>query len=308
MKIFVAGASGAIGRPLIDELRRAGHSVVGMTQSPEGATHLRQQGCEAVIADALDAGTVESAVRSAHPEILIDQLTSLPKDPDDFAAAQQRDTKLRLEGGANLLRAAEVSGVRRFLQQSSGYFLKTNGGELADEHSSFVVEASPGVTVSAEMYTKLEALVLSSPLESVILRYGFFYGRGTWYEPNGGYASIVRQQKLPIIGDGVGVWSWIHIDDAAQATVAALGASTGVYNIVDSYPSPGSVWLPAFAASVGAPPPSRRTEADALDETGADAVFYGTKLRGATNEKAKRVLGFRPRRLEWLPAEVLESV
>lgn len=308
MKVFVAGASGAIGRPLIDELRRAGHSVVGMTQSPEGATHLRRQGCEAVIADALDAGAVESAVRSAHPEILIDQLTSLPKDPADFAAAQPRDTKLRLEGGANLLRAAEISGVRRFLQQSSGYFLKTNGGELADEHSSFVVEASPGVTVSAEMYTKLEALVLSSPLESVILRYGFFYGRDTWYEPNGGYASIVRQQKLPIIGDGDGVWSWIHIDDAAQATVAALGASTGVYNIVDGYPSPVSVWLPAFAASVGAPLPPKRTEADALHETGADAVFYGTKLRGATNEKAKRVLGFRPRRLEWLPAELLESI
>ena len=302
MRVFVAGASGAIGQPLVRELVQAGHTVTGMTQSEEGARKLQQEGCEAARASALDAVAVESALRSAKAEIVIDQLTSLPKNPADFAAAQPGDKRLRLEGGGNVFRAARVSGVRRYMQQSSGFFLKAAGG-LADEEASLLNDASPGVASSAQTYSELERRVRSSAMEPVILRYGFFYGPGTWYEPSGGYADLARQRKLSIVGEGQAVWSWIHIDDAVHATVAAMQAPLGVYNIVDSDPTPVSVWLPAFAASMGALPPPRITETEALHEAGADAVFYGTKLVGATNAKARRVLGFRPRRLEWLRGE-----
>lgn len=302
MRIFVAGASGAIGVPLVRELIGAGHTVIGMAHSEAEAQQLREHGSEVALADALDASAVEAALRSAHAEIVIDQLTSLPKDPADFAASQPRDENVRIVGGGDLFRAANTLGIRRYLQQSSGFFLKTDAG-LADENAPLYIDASPGVASSAKMYSELEARAVSSSLEAVILRYGFFYGPGTWYEPHGGYGELCKQQKLPLIGEGQAVWSWVHIDDAAKATVAALDAPAGVYNIVDSDPCRVSVWMPAFAASVGASPPPRISEEEAQRSAGADAVFYATKLVGATNAKAKRVLNFHPRRLEWLTSE-----
>lgn len=303
MRIFVAGASGAIGVPLVRELIRAGHTVIGMAHSEEEAQQLREQGSEVALADALDASAVESALRFAQAEIVIDQLTSLPKDPADFAASQPRDENVRIVGGGDLFRAANALGIRRYLQQSSGFFLKADTG-LADENAPLFVDASPGIAASARMYSELEARAVSSPLEAVILRYGFFYGPGTWYEPHGGYGELSRRQKLPLIGEGQAVWSWVHIDDAAKATVAALDAPSGVYNIVDSDPCRVSVWMPAFAASVGALPPPRISEEEAQRSAGADAVFYATHLVGATNAKAKRILNFQPRRLEWLTSYV----
>jgi len=164
------------------------------------------------------------------------------------------------------------------------------------------VDASPGVSMSAKMYTQLEARVLSSPMEGVALRYGFFYGPNTWYYPDGGVADLVRQGQYPIVGDGMGVWSFVHIEDAAWATVAALTAEPGVYNIVDDDPSASSVWLPAFAKAVGAPPPEHVTEEAARQSAGEDAVYCGVKLSGASNAKARQQLNFKPRRLEWLLA------
>ncbi len=300
MKIFVAGASGAIGKPLIGRLVAQGHRVTGMTQSDEGAKRIRDQGAEAAIANAFDAAAVSSVLRSSEAEMVIDQLTSLPKNPADFASAQAGDRKLRIEGGGNLLQAAQACGVRRYIQQSSGFFLKASSG-LADETAPLATDASPGVSSSAKTYARLEERVLSSSLEPVVLRYGFFYGPGTWYEPKGGYADMARQQKLPIIGGGA-VWSWIHIDDAADTTVAALTIAPGVYNVVDDDPSPVNVWLPDFADSVKAPKPPEITEAAARETAGEDAVFHATRLVGATNAKAKRIFGFAPRRLEWLSA------
>ncbi len=301
MKIFVAGASGAIGKPLIGKLIQQGHLVTGMTQSDEGAKRIRSQGAKAVIASAFDAAAVSGALRSSESETVIDQLTSLPKNPAEFASAQAKDRKLRIEGGGNLLQAAQACGVRRYIQQASGFFLKASSG-LADENAPLATDASPSVASSAQSYAQLEKRVLSSAIEPVVLRYGFFYGPGTWYEPKGGYADMARQQKLPIIGGGAAVWSWIHIDDAADATVAALTIPPGVYNIVDDDPLPVRVWLPAFAESVGAPEPPEMTEAAARETAGEDAVFYATRLVGATNAKAKRTFGFAPRHLEWLSA------
>jgi nucleoside-diphosphate-sugar epimerase len=163
------------------------------------------------------------------------------------------------------------------------------------------VDATPGVAASARTYTELERRVLNpSPMEGVSLRYGFFYGPNTWYTPGGGSANQVLKQKFPIIGEGQAVWSFVHIEDAAIATVAALNAEPGIYNIVDSDPSPVSRWLPAFALSLGAPAPQRVSELMARTFAGEDAVYYGTRLHGASNEKAKKSLNFQPRRLEWL--------
>jgi nucleoside-diphosphate-sugar epimerase len=219
-----------------------------------------------------------------------------------MAAAAAGDRKLRLEGGGNLFRAAQAAGVRRYLQQASGFFLKPGKG-LADESESLAVDASPGVAAAARTYTELEKrLFSSSAMDGVALRYGFFYGPNTWYDREGASADQVRKQEVPIIGRGEGVWSWIHIEDAAHATVAALTAPPGVYNVVDDDPSPVSVWLPAFARFVGASDPPHVTEEQALAAVGEEPIYYQTKLRGASNKKARRLLHFQPRRLEWISA------
>ncbi len=302
MRVFVAGASGAIGEPLTAELLNQGHSVVGMTTSEVRAKVLQGQGVEAVIVDAFDAAAAESALRRSKPEVVIDELTSLPKDPSDMPKYAAGDRKLRIEGGGNLFRAAIATGVRRYLQQSSGFFLKATAGILADESSPMDVNASPGIAASARTYTELEARLFSSDaIEGVALRYGFFYGPKTWYYPGEAAANQVMRQQNPVVGKGQGVSSFVHINDAAIATVALLAAEPGVYNLVDDDPSPQAVWLPAFAKFIGVPAPPRLTEAEVEAIAGEDAVYYGTKLSGASNAKAKRLLGWKPRRLEWLP-------
>jgi 2-alkyl-3-oxoalkanoate reductase len=300
MRIFVAGASGAIGQPLIAELVRRGHEVTGMTHSEAGARNLADMGAAVARVSVFDVAAVEQALRDARAEVVIDELTSLPKDPSEMAASAPGDRRLRIEGGGNLHRAARANGVRRYIQQASGFFLEPGSG-LADETAGMAIGASPGVAASARTYAELEARVLNAgDMEGVALRYGFFYGPGTWYHPDGASADQVRRQEVSVIGNGEGVWSWVHIEDAAIATVEALTAPPGVYHVVDDDPSPVAAWLPAFARFVGAPAPPRVTVEEALAAAGEDAVYYGTKLRGASNEKAKRTFGFRPRRLEWL--------
>jgi nucleoside-diphosphate-sugar epimerase len=303
MRVFVAGASGAIGEPLIAELLKQGHSVVGMTTSEARAKNLERQGAEAAIVDAFDAAALEAALRRAKPEAVIDELTSLPKEQSDMPKYAAGDRKLRIEGGGNLLRAALACGVRRYIQQSSGFFLKAAQGALADESSLLDVNASPSVAASARTYSELEARLFgSNAIEGLALRYGFFYGPKTWYNPGEAAANRVMRQRDPIVGKGEGVSSFVHIEDAAMGTVKALAAEPGVYNLVDDDPSAQAVWLPAFARFVGAPEPRHMSEAEVKALAGEDVVYYATKLSGASNAKAKRVLGWQPRRLEWLKA------
>ena len=303
MRVFVAGASGAIGEPLIAELLKQGHSVVGMTTSEARAKNLESQGAEAAIVDAFDASAVEAALKQAKAEVVIDELTSLPKELSDMPKYAAGDRRLRIEGGGNLFRAAIASGVRRYLQQSSGFFLKAAKGTLADESSPLDVNASPSVAASARTYTELEARLFSTgAVEGVALRYGFFYGPKTWYHPGEAAANMVMRQQNPVVGKGEGVSSFVHINDSAVATVLALTAEPGVYNLVDDDPSPQSVWLPAFAKFIGAPEPPQMSEAEVTAVAGEDVAYYATKLSGASNAKAKRVLGWKPRRLEWLQA------
>jgi nucleoside-diphosphate-sugar epimerase len=302
MKVFVAGATGAIGRPLLKSLTLAGHTIFGMVRSQSSSASLSESGAEAVVGDALDAPSVSAAVDKVRPDVIINELTSLPKHytPSEMEAAAERDARVRSEGNKNLIAAARQTGVRRFLVQSTGFWYAPGAG-LADESERFAVDASPAVAAGSQRYCELEAMTLGQPyFEGVALRYGFFYGPGTWYTSDGDIGEQVRQQQLPIIGDGRGVSNWVHIDDAADATVKALDCAGGAYNIVDDNPSEQRVWLTAFARYCRAPEPPHISEQGALEAAGADAVYYATQLRGASNAKAKRELGFRPRPLEWL--------
>jgi nucleoside-diphosphate-sugar epimerase len=300
MKVFIAGATGVIGRPLVTELIKQGHAVTALSRSEAGSQRLAALGASAVIANVYDASDLEKILRQSKAEVVIDQLTSLPRNPADFPTAFPVDRKLRLEGGGNLHQAAQAAGVRRYIQQSSGYFLKGDKG-LADESSPLLTYASPGILPSAQMYAEIESRLLhSGGMEGVALRYGIFYGPGTWYHQDGAMAETVRKEQFPVIGEGLGTWSFVHVEDAALATVEALAAPAGTYNIVDNDPSPVSQWLPRFAKRLGAPLPPHVTEAQALASSGEDAVYYGTKLCGASNEKARKDLKFQPRRLEWL--------
>ena len=302
MRVFVAGATGAIGRILIRQLVSNRHTVFGMVRSAEATKQLSDVGAEAVMADALDGGAVRDAIVRVRPEAIINELTSLPAHytPDTMKASAERDGLVRLQGNQNLLAGAQAAGVQRMIVQSSAFWYAPGPG-LADENEVFAFQASPAIAAGTRRYAELESSVLGkATLAGVALRYGFFYGPGTWFTREGDIGEQARQQHVPIIGEGQGVWSWIHVEDASAATVAALDCPPGVYNIVDDDPSEQRLWLPAFAAMAGAPEPVRVTEEQAMQVAGPDAVYYATRLRGASNAKAKQELGFRPRRLEWL--------
>ncbi len=299
MRVFVAGASGAIGRPLVAELIRQGHNVTGMTRSDRGAEVLSELGAHPARVDAFDAAALQEAVRRSEAEVIIDQLTALPSRHEDLPSAVDQDRRLRTEGGMNLFRAAQACGVRRVIQQSSGFFLEPGDG-LADERCRLAVNGSPNVAASSRVFEEMEHRAGSDPaIEAVILRYGFFYGPGTWYSLRGTAAQAVRAGQMPIIGNGEGVWSWIHIDDAARATVDALTVPPGTYHITVDDPPPMHRWLPEFAKAVGGPEPPQVSVEEALQVAGSDAVYYHTKLRGASNAKAKAVFDFAPRPVNW---------
>jgi nucleoside-diphosphate-sugar epimerase len=303
MKIFVAGGTGAIGRPLIAELLAGGHALVALTRSPEKAQALVEQGAEPAIADVFDADAVRSVVRRARPEVIIEQLTALPRHYTraEMSAAAAFNTRLRLEGGGNVLAAAQAAGVRRYVRQSIAFWAVPGAG-LADEETPLAVDASPAVAADARVVTELEHRLLGNPhIEGIALRYGFFYGKGTWFHPDGDVAEQVRRQQFPIVGNGAGVWSWLHIEDAAIATAkAAEQGNPGAYLIANDQPLAVRQWLPAFAEWLKAPPPPHVSVEDALTASGADAVYYGTQMRGVSNAKAKRELDFQPRPLEWV--------
>ncbi|AEH81646.1 NAD(P)-dependent oxidoreductase [Sinorhizobium meliloti] len=302
MKIFIAGATGAVGLPLVRALATLGHQVIGMTRPGQGPDRLRELGAEVSFADAFDREAVHRAIEAAAPDVVIDQLTWLPANPADIIKAMPNDTRLHREGGTNLLAAAEKLGVRRYIMQSRGFYLETLAGGLADETARLRYDAPGEIGESTRTIGAYEDRVLASPLDGVVLRYGFFYGPGTWYRPDGAIADQARKGKSAIVGDGNGVWSFVHIDDAIAATVASVTAEPGTYNVVDDDPLPVAEWLPAFARWVDAPEPQRVSAEDALRTAGEEAVYYHTRLTGASNGRAKAELGFAPRPLLWKDA------
>lgn len=304
MKVLVAGATGAIGAPLLDCLNDAGHEIFALVRSLQGVTRPENKIFKEVVGDALDAASVLELVQHVKPDVIINELTSLPKHytPEEMKAAAARDKEVRLKGNANLLAAARAANCRRYVLQSCAFWYAPGPG-LADETESFAFDASPGIAAGCRTYADLEAAAQESGLQVLLLRYGFFYGPGTWFSPEGDVGGQLHRRDMPVVGKGEGIWNWVHIDDAAEATCTSLSAEPGVYNVVDDEPVAQSVWLPAFAKFIGAPEPPAVSEEQAQQNSGPDTVYYANKLRGASNQKAKDRLAFRPRPLEWLGAQ-----
>jgi 2-alkyl-3-oxoalkanoate reductase len=305
MKIFLAGATGALGRQLVPMLVAAGHDVVGTTRSSGKAEALRAAGAEPVVLDLLDEAAVLEAVLRAEPEVVVHQATALagmsgnPKQLGDEFAETNR---LRTEGTDYLLAAARAAGARRFVAQSyAGWPLAREGGPVKDERDPLDPEPPDGLraTLAAIRYVE-EAVTGAGDLDGIVLRYGGFYGPGTSLASGGAHVEAVRRRKFPLVGDGGGVWSFVHIEDAASATVAAIErGAPGIYNVVDDEPAPVREWLPELAASVGAPPPRHIPRWIGKLAAGDAAVVMMTESRGASNAKAKGELGWAPAHASW---------
>jgi nucleoside-diphosphate-sugar epimerase len=303
MKVFVAGATGAIGKQLIPQLVAAGHEVTGMTRSPAKAEVLRALGAKAAVADGLDRTAVREAVLRAEPEAVIHQMTSLSgtfnlKKFDEFFALTNR---LRTEGVDYLLEAAQAAGARRFLAQSNCVDFERTGALVKSEDDPRDPDPPVALRRLLAALRHLEAATLGAAgIQGLALRYAAFYGPGTNLAPGGEMVELVRKRRLPIIGDGSGVWSLIHMVDAAAATVAALErGAPGVYNVADDEPAPASVWLPELARLLGAKPPLRVPVWLGRLAAGEAGVLLFTRLRGASNAKAKRELGWELRYPSW---------
>jgi nucleoside-diphosphate-sugar epimerase len=304
MRVFVAGATGAIGTQLVPRLVAAGHEVHGMTRSDSKRAMLSELGAVPVIADALDPHQVAEAVGTAKPDVIIHQLTAIPVTPDlrhfdrDFALT----TRLRTEGTDHLLSAGQAVGVRRFVAQSNGAFpYARTGGPVKSEEDPLDSAPARETRESFAAIRYLETAVLGADwTEGIVLRYGAFYGPGTSMAPGADQIEMVRKRRFPLVGDGGGVWSFIHVADAADATVAAVEhGSRGIYNIVDDDPAPVAQWLPALAQQLGAKKPMRVPRFVGRLFAGEVGVVMMTELRGASNSKAKRELGWRPAHATW---------
>jgi nucleoside-diphosphate-sugar epimerase len=303
VRVFFAGATGAIGPHLLPRLREAGHEVVALTRTPAKAEGLAAGGAEPVVCDVLDAAALRDAVVAARPEAVINHLTDLPQEmtPAAMKAGLEATNRVRTQGTANLLDAAREAGARRIVAQSIAFAYAPRPTGLHDESDPLYVDApSPGdATVAA--VAELERQVTNSEgLDGIVLRFGFWYGPGTAYASDGHWAEEVRRRRLPIVGDGSAVWSFVHVDDVAAATVAALErGDPGVYNVTDDDPAAAREWVPAYAEAVGAKRPRRVPTLLVRMVAGRYAAYLSRDLRGASSEKAKRELGFRPRWPSW---------
>jgi nucleoside-diphosphate-sugar epimerase len=302
MKVFVAGATGAIGQQLVPRLLAAGHEVFGMTRSESKQAMLYQMGAVPVVADALDPDQVAKAVGRAEPDVIVHQLTAIgPLDMRHFDRSFALTNRLRTEGTDYLLSAGQAVGVRRFVAQSYfGAYART-GGTVKSEEDPLDPAPARGMRGTAAAIRHLEAAVLDARwAEGIVLRYGGFYGPGTSLAPDGEQSELVRKRKYPLVGDAGGVWSFIHVADAAAATVAAIEhGRRGIYNIVDDDPAPVAAWLPALARELGAKKPMRVPRFIGRLFAGEVGVVMMTELRGASNAKAKRELGWCPAHPSW---------
>ena len=302
MKVFVAGASGAIGRQLVPQLLAAGHEVTGMTRSEENATPIRAAGARAVVCDVFDLPSLENAVAEAAPEVVVHELTALPPRLDPKAKdALEPTNRLRVEGTRNLITAAQTAGTRRLIAESVAFFYVPEGDWVKGEEAPAFADAPGPFGTASKALADLERQVTGAEgLEGVVLRYGWLYGPGTYYDRDGSQTEDFHKRRMPIVGGGTGTFSFIHVEDAAGATVAAAEhGAPGVYNVVDDEPAPMSEWVPAFAAAVGAKKPRRVPVWLARLVAGRAAAEMTTEQRGASNAKAKREFGWQPRYPSW---------
>jgi nucleoside-diphosphate-sugar epimerase len=298
MRIFVTGATGALGRPLVPLLVAAGHQVTATTRTPGKIAQLRAAGAEPVMLDGLDRAAVLAAVRTAAPEVIVHEMTALAdmrslRRPDKVFAATN---ELRTRGTDNLLAAAAEAGTRRIIAQSYAMVNERSGGPVKTEEDP--LDTRP-VASSARLVAAISHVEKTVPLgapEGIVLRYGSFYGPGA----SDALLDLLRKRQLPVIGGGTGIWSFIEITDAAAATVAAVERGTrGVYNVVDDDPAPVAEWLPYLAEVAGAKPPLRLPAWLGRLLAGEFVVVQMTSARGSSNHKARKELGWEPRYASW---------
>jgi nucleoside-diphosphate-sugar epimerase len=304
MRIFVAGAGGVVGARLVPMLIAGGHDVVAMTRSLGKSDALRAMGAEPAVADGLDREAVMQAVMRAEPEVVVHQMTalsqikSLKRFDDEFALTN----RLRTEGTDHLVEAARAAGVRRLIVQSYGNWnYERTGTGLKSEDDPLDPDPPANQRASIAAIRHLERAVLDAgDLEAIALRYGTFYGPGNAIGRGGEMLEMVAKRKLPIVGDGAGVWSFLHVDDAAGATIAAIDrGGPGIYNVADDEPAPVAEWLPALAEAIGAKPPRHVPVWLGRLAVGDVGVSMMTRIRGASNAKARRELGWEPRYPSW---------
>jgi 2-alkyl-3-oxoalkanoate reductase len=311
MKVFVAGATGVLGRQLVPQLVARGHEVVGMTRTATKQDLLRSLGARPVVADALDPDAVAQAVASAEPEVIVHELTALSgrlsvrfiRHPERSAASIMTN-RLRTEGTDHLLAAGRAVGARRFVAQSIAAFgFGRAGGPLQTEADPLDPDTPAAMRPGLEAIVHLERAVTAIKWgKGLALRYGAFYGPGTGFSlaPDAQMAGPIRKRRFPLVGDGGGVWSFVHIEDAAAATVTAVErGEPGIYNVVDDDPAPVREWLPVLARALGAQPPRRIPRSLARLAAGEMATVMMTEVQGGSNEKAKRELGWTLRYPSW---------
>ncbi|HEX3735461.1 MAG TPA: NAD(P)-dependent oxidoreductase [Solirubrobacterales bacterium] len=301
MRVFVAGASGAIGRALLPRLLAAGHEVTGMTRRQDRADEIRAAGGAAVVCDVYDAAALRDVVVAAKPEAVVHALTALPtkfNPKKDYLAPTNR---IRVEGTRNLIAAAQAAGARRLVAESIAFAYEPRGDWVKDEEAPLFERAPGNYGAAFGAIADLERQVTSADgLEGVVLRYGWLYGPGTHYDRGGQQAEEVMKRRLPIVGKGTGTFSFIHAEDAATATAAALErGAAGIYNVVDDEPAPLREWVPVYAETLGAKPPRRVPVWLARLVAGAATAEAALQLRGAGNAKAKRELGWKPAHPSW---------
>jgi nucleoside-diphosphate-sugar epimerase len=306
VKVFVAGATGAIGKQLVPMLVERRHEVTGMTRTPAKADLIRSLGARPVVVDALDPEAVAQAVAEAEPEAVIHQLTAI--DAGSISRSVDKvftlTNRLRTEGTDHLLAAARAVGAKRFIAQSfAGWPFERTGGPVKTEEDP--LQASPPKSVAQTLgaIRYLEGTVTGADeIDGLVLRYGGFYGPGTslGVNPDGEQTKMIRKRRFPVVGNGAGIWSLVHIQDAASATVAAVErGEPSLYNVVDDEPVPVSVFLPELAEAIGAKPPRHLPRWLGRLLAGEGMTIMMTEVRGASNAKAKRELGWEPRYPSW---------
>jgi nucleoside-diphosphate-sugar epimerase len=304
MKVFLAGATGAIGKRLVPQLISQGHQVVATTRTPSKAEILRGLGTESLILDGLNKDAVMKAVMSTRPDVIVHQMTALAsmRSLKNFDEEFALTNRLRTEGTEHLIAAAEAAGTRKIVVQSyCGWPNAREGGRIKTEDDPLGPNPPKAMTRSFDAIRRVERVVLNpSAIAGTVLRYGSFYGPGTSISWNGEIVQMVRQRKFPVVGDGAGIWSFIHVDDAANATRLAIEKDApGIFNIVDDEPAEVAIWLPALAAPIGAKPPRHVPAWLGRVLLGEPGLAIMTNIRGSSNAKAKRILGWNPAFSSW---------
>jgi nucleoside-diphosphate-sugar epimerase len=299
VKILVAGATGAIGRPLVRRLMAAGHQVIGTTRTPARLAELETTGAVGLLLEAGDVQAVTRAMADLRPEVVIHEVSALPKTPTPSAlrAGLAETSRLRRETVPLFVRAAAAAGVRRLVVQSIAFATRPEGPSVLDESAPLWMDGPRSISTGAAALTEMERALTSEPrVEGVALRYGFFYGPGTWYARDGAMAQLVRARLYPDVGDGQGRMSFVHIDDAAEVTArAAEGGDPGIYHVSDGDPARHGEWLAEMVRWLDAPRPRHLSPWMARLLMGSSFVHYATTLRGASSAKAQAAFAWAPR-------------